>query len=249
MALVYGYIFIIGAVIGSFLNVVIYRLPNEQSVIKPRSYCPFCETTLTWKQLIPVLSYIWQRGKCASCQAQISIRYPLIEVFTGIIFIIIFMITGFSWLTIIYWVLAACFIAIFIIDIEHMIIPDEINLFIFIIGIGTSLLGLTIPIIQALIGSLLGGGILWFLAVASRGGMGGGDIKFAFAIGLFTGWQQMMLLLFIASLIGCVYGLYQIVRYGYQKGKPIPFGPFLVIAAMLVLLWGNTFISYYFSLF
>jgi len=248
-ALIYLYIFIIGTVIGSFLNVVIYRLPNNQSIVRPRSHCPSCDTVLNWKQLLPIISYIIQRGKCSNCQQPISKQYPLIEFITGIIFVLTFIVLGFSWLTIVYWILAACFIAIFMIDCKYMIIPDKLNLFIFILGIVVSLSGFTIPFMEAIYGSLLGGGILWLIAIVSRGGMGGGDIKFAFAIGLFTGWKLMLLLLFVASLLGCVYGITNIIRYGYRKGKAIPFGPFLVVAAMIVLLWGQWLLDLYIKLF
>jgi prepilin signal peptidase PulO-like enzyme (type II secretory pathway) len=248
-ALITLYVFIIGTVIGSFVNVIIYRLPNNQSIVRPRSHCPNCNTALNWKQLLPILSYIIQRGKCSNCHQPISKQYPLIEFVAGIIFVLIFIVLGFTWLTLVYWILAASCIAIFMIDYQYMIIPDKLNLFIFILGIITTISGLTIPVMEAIYGSILGGGILWLIAIVSRGGMGGGDIKFAFAIGLFTGWKLMLLLLFVASLLGCVYGIINIISNGYQKGKAIPFGPFLVISAMIVLLWGQWLLDLYITLF
>ncbi|OEH84216.1 hypothetical protein BHU72_12495 [Desulfuribacillus stibiiarsenatis] len=247
--IIFSYVFIIGAVIGSFLNVVIYRLPNEQSVIKPGSHCPNCKQTLKWYQLIPIFSYMLQRAKCPNCKIKISVQYPLIEALIGLLYILIYMIFGFTPLTLVYWILVPCFVAITIIDIRHYIIPDEINLLICITGIISSIAGITLPITDAILGSIFGGGILWILAFASRGGMGGGDIKFAFAIGLFTGWKLMFLMLFIASLLGLLYAVLLSFAKGFKRRRQIPFGPFLVAGAMIVLVWGNTILDYYFSLF
>ena len=247
--IIYLYIFIIGAVIGSFLNVVICRLPLRQSIIKPRSHCPKCGNILRPKQLIPIISFVIQKGKCTNCKQPISIIYPLIECLTGFLFVLIFYIFGFQTLTIVYWILIACFIVIAVIDWRHMIIPDELNLIIASLGIGSSLSGLTLPIGEALLGGLLGGGILLILAIISRGGMGGGDIKFLAAVGLFTGWKLVFVLIFIASLIASGYGVINILRHGYQRGRQIPFGPFLVVSTMITLLYGNQLIDYYLSLF
>jgi leader peptidase (prepilin peptidase)/N-methyltransferase len=242
-------IFVIGTVIGSFLNVVIYRLPRGLSVVSPPSSCPNCGQRLRWWQLIPVFSYLFQLGKCSFCHSSISLRYPLVELVTGGLFSGIYLIFGFNWVTLIYWILMASLISVTLIDWEHMIIPDELNLVIFVAGLAASILQLTIPVSQALIGSLLGGGLLFVLAVLSRGGMGGGDIKLACALGLFTGWQLMLLLLFLASLLGTAYGVGLIALQGTAKGRKIPFGPFISIAGVIALFWGQQIIQYYLARF
>ncbi|MBS4025523.1 MAG: prepilin peptidase [Clostridia bacterium] len=234
---------------GSFLNVVIYRLPRGLSVVSPPSSCPNCGLRLRWWQLIPVFSYLFQHGKCSFCHSGISLRYPLVELVTGGLFLGIYLIFGFDWVTLIYWILIASLISVTLIDWEHMIIPDELNLVIFVTGLAASILQLTIPISQALIGSLLGGCLLFMLAVLSRGGMGGGDIKLAFALGVFTGWQLMLFLLFLASLLGTVYGLGQIAFQGTEKGRKIPFGPFISIAGIIALFGGQQIIQYYLAIF
>lgn len=247
--LVYLYVFIVGTIIGSFLNVVICRVPEGQSIVYPGSHCPQCQNKLVWKQLIPLISFIVQRAKCAYCGTKIPATYPLVELFTGIVFALIYHVTGFTWLTLVYWILAACFIAVIVIDWKHTIIPDGINLTIFAVGIVASLTGITLPISEALIGGLTGGGILLLLAVASRGGMGGGDIKFLAAVGLFAGWKLVLVTLFLASITATIYGLVRILRLGYARGRQIPFGPFLAASAMAALLYGNQLIDYYLSLF
>jgi leader peptidase (prepilin peptidase)/N-methyltransferase len=242
------FVFSIGIIIGSFLNVVIYRLPAGESLVAPPSSCPHCSTPLKWRQLIPIISFLWQRRRCAYCQVIISYQYLMIELVTGLIFVAVFLYHGYSWLTPVYWVLMAALLAVTIIDLRHLIIPDLINLTIFILGLSASLVAITIPLSQALLGSLIGGGLLWALAFLFRGGMGGGDIKLAFGLGLFTGWQLMLLLLFLASLIGAIYGIGQIMLHKQKKGRQIPFGPFLALAGVIVIHWGWEIIAFYLAI-
>lgn len=247
--LIYSYIFVFGAVIGSFLNVLIYRLPNDESLIYPSSRCPHCQHKLAWYELIPIASYFIQGGKCKYCRSKISIQYPIIEAITGGLFVLTFVRFDFTALALIYGFVFAIFLAIIIIDWRYMIIPDELNIIIGIMGLMGLALGITNNLFTGLAASFLAGLSLWLLAVISRGGMGGGDIKFAFAIGLFMNWGQVLLMFFLASILGSIYGLYVIIRHGYQARRPIPFGPFLMIGASLALIYGQDIINYYLSLF
>ncbi|MDW7673459.1 MAG: prepilin peptidase [Bacillota bacterium] len=245
----YFLVFIFGVTVGSFLNVVIYRVPAGISIVYPGSSCPACGEPLKWQQLIPVISYLWQRGKCSSCQTAISPQYITIELLTGLIYIAIFYSYSISLTTVAYWLLAPALLALSIIDWRHLIIPDKINGYIFILGLLASIAGATIPLTEALLGSIVGGGVLLLLAVLSRGGMGGGDIKLIFGLGLFTGWQLNLLLLFIAATAGSIYGIGKIAISKERKGKHIPFGPFLAVAGIIVLQWGWDILNYYLTTF
>ncbi len=238
-------IFLIGAVVGSFLNVVIIRLPVGLSVVSPPSHCTNCHQKLKWWQLIPIVSYLLLWGRCGYCGVLISIQYPLVELSTALSFLAIYLAYGVTWTMVIYWILISCLIALTIIDIRHLIIPDGINAIIITLGLAASLTGTTIGIVEAAMGSLVGGGLLLALAILSKGGMGGGDVKLAFGLGLFTGWQLILLLIFLASLMGFTYGIGQIVLKGQESKQKIPFGPFLAIATVAVLHWGYILIEFY----
>lgn len=241
--------FVLGLVIGSFINVCIYRLPLGLSLVSPPSRCPRCNSKLKAVDLVPVFSWLFLRGKCRRCQEKISIRYPLVELVCGLGFLVLFWKYG---LTVQY--LAAVFlfsglVVCSMIDYDHKIIPVQVNLTLAVAAIPLLLFQSVDVFLNGLLGALVGGGLLLLVAVASKGGMGGGDIKLAAVLGLYLGWQHLLLALFIAFVIGAVTGLvYVWVRKKTMK-QTLPFGPFLSLATFIVLLWGWEIIRWYMGLF
>lgn len=241
-------IFILGVLIGSFLNVCIYRIPRKEPVVYNRSHCIHCKERLNFIDLIPVLSFIFLKGKCRYCNKQISIYYPIVEFLTGIIFLITYLHIGFSSLLIKYLFIFAVLIIITFIDIEHKIIPNKL-VFIFLIwSIGWQLFYPQLTWNNILSGAILGGGILLLTAIISRGGMGGGDIKLMFAAGLFLGLANTALALFLAFLSGSIVGIVLMLLRIKGRKDPIPFGPFLSFGIFVAVLWGYVIIDLYLKL-
>lgn len=241
-------VFIIGTVVGSFLNVCINRIPVDQSIVKPPSYCPECGTRLAFVDLIPLLNYFFLKGKCRDCSMKISFQYPLVEFLTGILFFIAFYRFDLTRDTLVFVIFMAILLVISFIDIKHGIIPDKLILFSIVSGILLKFDSLSSALI-GLSGLLVGGGILLLVAIVSRGGMGGGDIKLAGAIGLYIGWQQTLLMLFISFLFGSIFGLLKILIEKKTLKEAIPFGPFLAIGGIIAMLWGKEIINWYILLF
>ncbi len=245
--------FILGAVIGSFLNVCIYRIPAGKSIVSPPSSCPLCGHKIRFYENIPILSYLFLRGKCSSCKIRISARYPAIEALTGLLFVLVLYYFGFSTATLIYWLFAAVLVTITFIDYDHQIIPDVISLPGIVIGFICSFFIPWFSWLDSLLGILIGGGILFVIAylyekIAKREGMGGGDIKLLAMIGAFLGWKAILPVVFLSSLLGTVVGVPAML---IQKGDTrfvIPFGPFLAAAALIYLFWGQMIIDWYLSL-
>ena len=234
------FIFILGAVIGSFLNVCIYRIPEGQSVVTPRSRCPHCQTTIRWYHNLPVLSWILLKGRCAYCNAPFSIRYPLVEALTGGLFVLFFYRFGFHPVTPVAWLLVAALVTVSMIDLDHQIIPDVISL----PGIPVGFLcAFALPWVSwqsSLLGILLGGGILLAIALGyewltKQEGMGLGDVKLLAMLGGFLGAPAILPIIFLASIMGTLVGvpLMLITRAGRKLA--IPFGPFLAGAALVYL--------------
>ncbi len=241
------FILALSLVVGSFLNVLIYRIPRKESCIWPWSHCPDCQTQLRARDMIPVLSYIWLRGRCRSCGTQVSLRYPLVETTTAAGFLLIFCRYGLTIQTIAGWVLTSLLIAGAFIDIEHGIIPNRLTYPGIVAGIALSIF--TIGITSSLIGSFLYGTVLLAAALISRGGMGGGDIKMAAAIGAFLGYPQAILALFLSSLLGGIWGAVLLVIGKATRKSAIKFGPFLSLGAWLVWMYGQQIADFYISLF
>lgn len=241
--------FLIGLVIGSFINVVVYRLPQGESIVMPRSYCTYCKSPLRFWQLIPLVSYLILGGRCGQCTHPFSPRYFLVELANGSLFALLTTFYGVGLYTLFHSILIAILIAISIIDWEHLIIPDSLNITIIFLGLLGIFLGITVTWSHAVLGAFLGGGILLLLALFFPDGMGGGDIKLIFALGLITGWQWILLLLFLASLIGTAFGAINILIKGREKGRLIPFGPFLALGALMTIHFGEQLISLYIQLF
>src|ERR1043166_911485 len=236
--------FALGAIIGSFLNVCIRRVPAGQSIAYPPSHCPRCGAPIRSWDNIPLLSYLLLRGRCRACGAGIALRYPIVEALTAVRFVRLFHRFGFSPAFGVYAVFVAALIVVSVIDLDHQIIPDVISLPGIVVGVACSALGTEAGIVDSLIGVLLGGGILYavavgYHAVTGREGMGGGDIKLLAMIGAFLGWRGVLVTLVIGSLTGAVSGLTLIITRGADSRVPIPFGPFLALGAVCALFFGD----------
>jgi len=241
---------IFGAIVGSFLNVCIFRLPKEESIIWPGSHCPHCKKPIKFYDNIPLISYLLLRGKCRQCHGSISLQYSLVEGITAVSSLIVFMEFGPSLTYLFYFSFVAALIVITVIDLYHQIIPDVISL----PGIGVGLLAsLIIPQItfsNSLLGILLGGGSLFLIATVyqwlfKREGMGGGDVKLLAMIGAFLGWKAVILTILLGSLIGSITGIIVMVSKGKDFKYAIPFGPFLSLGAVIALFYGENLIRWY----
>ena len=248
----YFIIFLFGSSVGSFLNVCIYRLPREESIISPRSHCTICNKPILTRDNIPILSYILLRGRCRNCGEKFSVIYPFIEFLTGIIFLYFFYFFGFNLKIVPYLVLTCSLIVISVIDINCRIIPNEISIpFIFLGILFTPLL--PIKWSDSLLGILFGGGILYSIAViyalvAKKEGMGMGDVKLLAMIGAFLGIKGAVVTLLLGSFLGTIGGFAAILLSGKGRDYPIPFGVFLSIGAVISLLWGNDLLDFYLGL-
>jgi leader peptidase (prepilin peptidase)/N-methyltransferase len=237
-------ILLFGLTIGSFLNVVIYRLPLGQSITFPPSHCPQCEQRLRWYELIPVISYMLQGGKCRSCRIAIPIRYPLVELLTGILYIMLYLHFGLSYKFFTAILFISVLIPIIFIDLQHQLIPDSLNVAGVILGISV-LPWSDVSLTSAALGFLVGGGIMLLIAVISHGGMGGGDIKMMAMMGIFLGLKLTCLALFLSFIFGGVVSLI-VILLGIKKRKDfIPFGPFLALGGFTSCGFGNEIIAWY----
>jgi len=246
--------FVFGAVIGSFLNVVILRLPDaDKSVVFPASHCPKCSSPLHWYENIPILSYLFLRGKCGHCGVSISMQYPVVELMTGLLAAALFHQFGLSAATLGFFVFAAALVVIIFIDIHHQIIPDVISLPGIVLGFIFSFINPLVTWQESLIGLLVGGGILYVIAllyivIRKADGMGGGDIKLLAMIGAWLGWKSLFFVIFAASLTGSIIGI--IAMRSQKKGGAtrIAFGPFLSLGALCYLFFAEQ-ILYFFYLY
>src|SRR4030042_4150290 len=244
---------IFGALVGSFLNVCIVRLPKEESIVTPGSHCPQCNNPINFYDNIPLISYLLLGGKCRYCNKPISIQYPLIEGITALSSFLLFVKFGATLSYLFYFSFVSALIVITVIDLYHQIIPDVIS----IPGIGVGLLGsliiryITFP--NSLIGILVGGGSLFLVATLyqwffKREGMGGGDVKLLAMIGGFLGWKSVILTILLSSFIGSIVGIAIMLLKGKDFKYAIPFGPFLSLVAVISLFYGETLITWYFGL-
>ena len=242
---VHLFVFAFGAIIGSFSNVCIYRIPLKKSIISPSSFCPSCKTPIKFYHNLPILSYLFLRGRCPSCNARIALRYPLVEIFTGFIYIALYVKFGLSLGFLILALLSTALIIIAFIDLEKRIIPDTITLPGIIIGFLLSFF--TISPQNSVLGILTGGGLLFLVAMIKKGGMGGGDIKLMAMIGAFLGIEGSLMTILIGSVIGSIIGIALILMRKKGMRDIISFGPFLSFGAILYILIGQDLISWYLS--
>lgn len=241
---------ILGALIGSFLNVCIFRLPRGESIAWPGSHCPLCAHPIEFYDNIPLLSYLWLGGRCRACRAPISIRYPLVEATNALGYLTILWSFGPSWTAALYALLFSALVVVTGTDLTHKMIPNVITL----PGIAVGLLGavtvLPVGVINSVLGLAVGGGILWLLAWLSpylfgKEGMGGGDIKLLAMIGAFLGWKPALLTIMIGSLTGSIIGISLIALRIIKRDDYIPFGPFLVLGALLSMFFAQPLLDWY----
>jgi leader peptidase (prepilin peptidase) / N-methyltransferase len=246
--------FIFGAAVGSFLNVCIYRLPAKTSIVKPASRCPHCLHPLRFYDNIPLISFIFLRAKCRYCGESISWRYPLIELITAILALLLFLKFGLTIKFFTFFIFTAVLIVITFIDLDHQIIPDVITLPGIPVFFLAAIFLVKLPWQEALPGLLIGGGILLAIAyvyelITKREGMGGGDIKLLAMIGGFLGWKSLIFVLLVSSFTGAVIGITAMIIKGQDMKYAVPFGPFLSFAAVAYLFWGDDFLRTLFLLY
>jgi leader peptidase (prepilin peptidase)/N-methyltransferase len=264
-----------GLAIGSFLNVAIYRLPimlerkwrsQCQEILKPNkkppdtakrfdlvapgSRCPHCSHAITALENIPVLSFLWLRGKCSACAKPISWRYPLVELLTGGLTAMVAWYFGYGIAALAGMVLTWSLIALSFIDFDRQLLPDDITLPLLWGGLLLNVFSVFVPLSSAVIGAVGGYVFLWlvyqiFKLVTGKEGMGYGDFKLFAALGAWLGWQSLPLVILLSSLVGAVVGIAFILLFGRDRHLPIPFGPFLCVAGWVALLWGDTLTRYY----
>jgi len=247
-----AFVFAFGAIIGSFLNVCIARLPDGRSIVRPPSHCPKCQSFLAWYDNVPILSYLVLGGRCRTCRVRISAIYPAVEVLTGALAVALFLRLGPTLAFAGYFAFAAALVVITFIDLDHQLIPDVISLPGIVVGLAFSLVSPLVTPLDAALGVLAGGGTL--LAVAwlyktfrGQEGMGGGDIKLLAMIGAFLGWQSIFVTLFVGSVIGSIIGVGLMLYQRADTKLAIPFGPFLAGGALVYLFWGDRILAFYFG--
>ncbi|HET9312583.1 MAG TPA: A24 family peptidase [Nitrospira sp.] len=240
----------LGALIGSFLNVCIHRLPRCESIVWPGSHCPSCGTSIAYYDNIPLLSYLWLMGHCRTCRSSISMRYPVVEAVNAAGYVMILATFGLTWTTVLYSVLFSALLVVTGTDLTHRIIPNVVTVPGIVIGLLGAATVLPVGLMNALLGVAIGGGILWALAWASpylfgKEGMGGGDIKLLAMIGAFLGWKPALLTIMVGSLSGSLIGLSLIGLGLMKRDEYIPFGPFLVFGALVSMFFAQPLLEWY----
>jgi len=232
------FIFVLGTVIGSFLNVVIIRLKAKKSIFKNRSHCVFCNKKLRWYELIPLMSFVMQLGKCRGCKKRFSWQYPLVELFTGLVFLILF-IYEFSF----FWFIISCFLIIlFVYDLKHYLVPDVI--------IYPAIILSFVFHFYFIFPGLIGAAFFLVIVLISKGKwMGMGDVKIGALMGLLLGFKLLIVALFLAFLVGALVSIALMIIKKKKLKSEIPFVPFLAGATFISLLWGNVLINWYLNLF
>lgn len=241
--------FVYGLVLGSFYNVVGLRVPKGESVVKPASHCTVCDRNLTMADLVPVFSYVFLKGKCRKCGTNIHWMYPMVELVTSLLFAYAFYRLGFSTELIVAILFISMLVIISVSDITYMLIPDKILLFFLIPFIIARVIAPLSPWWDSVLGAVIGFGLLLSVAIMSKGGIGGGDIKLFFVIGIVLGWKQVLFTLFLASTIGAVVGIMLLMKTKKNRKTPIPFGPSIALAAVISYFHGEVLVDYYVKLF
>jgi len=244
----------VGAAIGSFLNVLIIRIPEGQSIILPSSYCPKCGQAIRVYDNIPIISYILLRGKCRDCHEKISMQYPIVETITALMSLLLLLKFGLSFKYLSSFIFICALIVITFIDLRNQIIPDVISLPGIPVFFFLAVFCMNLTVWESLLGILIGGGCLFAVAflyeiITKREGMGGGDIKLLAMLGAFLGWKSLFFILFVSSLLGAVVGVSAMIIKGQNMKYAIPFGPFLSIAAAAYLFVGADAMKFWFFLY
>ncbi|OZM57865.1 prepilin peptidase [Lottiidibacillus patelloidae] len=243
------YSFILGLLIGSFLNVVGLRVPLGKSIVKPRSACTTCKRTLTATDLIPVISFLFFGGKCKTCGEKISIMYPTVELLTGLLYAYAAYSIGIEWELLAAFLLISLGMVIIVTDISYMLIPNKILLFFAIVIIPIRVLSPLTPWWDAIVGAIVGFVLLYFVAVVSKGGMGGGDVKLFAVLGLFLGLKGVLLTFFLSTFIGAVFGIIGLISGKIKRKQAIPFGPYIIVASLIAYFFGEQMIMWYIEQF
>lgn len=236
---------LLGACAGSFLNVCIYRIPRQESVVFKPSHCPECREKLKFWELVPVLSFLVLRGKCRSCGARIALQYPLVEVITAVLFYFSYKSWSFTWQGAAMALFFALLITAAFIDFKHQIIPDKLAVLGIIAGLPLAWLVSADRLKSGLLGFLAAGAIILAIALASRGGMGGGDVKLSAVMGLFLGWPAVLVALFLAFLAGGAVGLFLLATGRKSRKDAVPFGPYLALGGVVSAFEGYRIIEWY----
>ena len=258
--------FIVGCILGSFYNVVIYRLPLGQSIVRPASRCPACGNAIAAYDNIPLASYLLLGGRCRHCKVSISLRYPFVEGLSGLLALLLFRRYGLHPQLAIEFIFCSILLIITMIDLDTLLIPDILSLPGIVLGLGLSfftprnllyLLPPQLPLwwhnpLGSLLGIILGGGVFYLIAVGyalvrHKEGLGGGDIKLLGMIGAFIGWKGVAFTILISSVSGMIIALPLMWRSGKGLGSTLPFGPFLAFGAVSYIFWGELFYHWYFS--
>lgn len=244
---------LLGLCVGSFLNVVIYRVPRGLSIVWPGSFCPACRAPISWYDNLPVIGWMLVSGRCRACRARISVRYPIVEALTGGLFLLNFMVFGWDPILIPRILFACAMVALFAIDLEHKLLPNAITL----PGIAAGLaFSLAFPpgIVDSAIGVIAGYGSLWLVATAwelfaKKEAMGGGDLKMLAMVGAFLGWQGVVITFFVGFVVGGVFSGLLLAARKVRLASEIPFGTFLAVGAMVASFWGLQMLNWYLSFY
>lgn len=276
--LYFSLVFLFSLMIGSFLNVVIHRLPimlerewqaeylgyfnpetqpqqeERYNLMVPRSACPHCGHAITAMENIPLLSWLWLKGRCRACQAPISARYPLVELLTALLSLVVAATFAPGWGLLAALLLTWVLVALTFIDLDKMLLPDQLTLPLLWGGLLFNLTGGFVPLADAVIGAMAGYLVLWslywaFKLLTGKEGMGYGDFKLLAALGAWLGWQALPIVLLLSSLVGAFIGIGLILLRNHHQNNPIPFGPYLAIAGWIALLWGDTITRWYLTTF
>lgn len=239
---------ILGLIFGSFFNVVGLRVPKKQAFTNDRSFCPQCKHTLSWYELIPVLSYILQRGKCRNCKTKISVIYPIMELATGILFALSYVHFGFTVELITSLLLMSMLVIIFVSDITYMLIPNKVLLFFLPLFIIIRVLEPLDPWWSPVAGSIIGFALIAIIILVSRGGMGAGDMKLFAVLGIVLGMKNVLLAFFLSCIIGSIFGIILLALKIINRKQPVPFGPYIVVATIITYFYGESLMNWYFNI-
>lgn len=251
----YAMVIMLGLSVGSFVNVLVWRLPNRMSLWRPPSHCPKCKNRLKWYHNIPVVSYVFLGGRCGFCRTRISWIYPAVELISGGLFFVFFLRYGLSVTTLGFWYLSTVLIAILFIDFQHQIIPNSLSYPTVVVGVAVAFFSNHLSWQQSILGAA--GAFFGFLGIAYLGrllfkkdSLGGGDIKLAAGLGAFLGLWKVILVVILSAAVGLIFSLIAMaVSSSIRKDRIIPFGPFLAIAALIAGVWGDTILNFYIRTF
>lgn len=242
------FFFLFGITLGSFFNVVGLRVPKKMPFAYDRSFCPSCHKQLSWFELIPVFSFILQRGKCRTCQQKISLIYPIIELLTGLLFVLCYLMIGIELELIIALLLISMLMIVFVSDITYMLIPNKVLLFFLPLFMMMRVIQPLDPWWSSITGGTVAFILIALIIIVSKGGMGAGDMKLFGLLGIVLGLGKVLLTFFLASLLGALIGMILLLRKIIKRKQPIPFGPYIIVASIISYFFGDIIIEWYFSI-